>query len=124
MNNNKQNIDLNNKTILITGSPGFIGAELVTHLLCDNSPMKRGKIISFDNMNGYYDSALKEYRLSEINDVAKGSNVEHIFIKGNIVDKNAVDKVFSDYTPDIVVHLAAQAGVTLGYRDFFSPSQI
>ena len=104
----KQKIDLNNKTILVTGSPGFIGANLVMRLLKD---LKSGTVISLDNMNDYYDVGIKEYRLREIEKVASTSDVEHIFIRGSIVDKELVDKVFDDYKPSVVMNLAAQAGV-------------
>lgn len=104
----KQKIDLNNKTILVTGSPGFIGANLVMRLLKD---LKSGTVISLDNMNDYYDVGIKEYRLKEIEEVASTSDVEHIFIKGSIADKELVDKVFAEYKPTVVVNLAAQAGV-------------
>ena len=104
-------MELNNKTILVTGSPGFIGANLVMRLLSDTSIMKEGTIISFDNMNDYYDTSLKEYRLSLINEAAEQSNISHIFINGNVADKELIEKVFDEYQPDIVVHLAAQAGV-------------
>ena len=87
MNDEKQQIKLNNKTILITGAPGFRGANLVKRLLTDFSLMKEGTIISFDNMNDYYDTSLKKYRLSFINEAEKQSNISHIFIKGNVVDK-------------------------------------
>lgn len=101
-----KNIDLDNKTILVTGSPGFIGANLVMRLLRE---MKGGTVVSLDNMNSYYDPSLKEYRLKLINEMK--SPVEHIFVKGNIADKNLVDRLFSTYHFDIVVNLAAQAGV-------------
>ena len=104
----KQKIDLNNKTILVTGSPGFIGANLVMRLLRD---LKSGTVISLDNMNDYYDVGIKEYRLKEIEKVAAESAVDHIFIKGSIADKELVDKVFAEYKPTVVVNLAAQAGV-------------
>ena len=111
MNSKKQQIKLNNKTIVVTGSPGFIGANLVMRLLTDTSLMNDGTIISLDNMNDYYNPELKEYRLSLINEAAKQSNISHIFIKGNIADKELVEQLFTKYQPDIVVHLAAQAGV-------------
>lgn len=101
-----KNIDLDNKTILVTGSPGFIGANLVMRLFRE---MNGGTVVSLDNMNSYYDPSLKEYRLKLINEMK--SPVEHIFVKGNIADKNLVDRLFSTYHFDIVVNLAAQAGV-------------
>ena len=111
MDNIKNRIDLNNRTILVTGSPGFIGANLVIRLLRDKGLMKEGRIISFDNMNDYYDPSLKEYRLGLIEEAAKNSAVTHEFIKGSIADKLLVDRVFEEYRPDVVVNLAAQAGV-------------
>jgi nucleoside-diphosphate-sugar epimerase len=102
----KVHVELNNKVILITGSPGFIGANLVMRL---RSEMTGGTVISFDNMSDYYDPKLKEYRLAQIK--AMESPVKHVFIKGTIADKTLVEKVFSSYKPEIVVNLAAQAGV-------------
>lgn len=104
----KEKIILNNKTILVTGSPGFIGANLVLRLLKE---LSAGHILSLDNMNDYYDPALKEYRLSLIEEAAAGSPVKHTFIKGDLADKALIDQVFQTYQPDIVVNLAAQAGV-------------
>ncbi len=104
----KHTIDLNGKTILVTGSPGFIGANLVLRLLRD---MEGGRIISLDNMNDYYDPALKEYRLGLIGEAARSAPAEHIFIRGSSADKALVDDVFARYTPAVAVNLAAQAGV-------------
>ena len=104
----KEKITLNNKTILVTGSPGFIGVNLVLRLLKE---LSAGHILSLDNMNDYYDPALKEYRLSLIEKAAAGSSVKHTFIKGDLADKALIDQVFRTYQPDIVVNLAAQAGV-------------
>ncbi len=104
----KQKIQLNEKTILVTGSPGFIGANLVIRLLKE---MSGGTIISFDSMNDYYEPKLKEYRLNLIEEAAKDSSAKHIFIRGNLADKALVDKVFAEYKPAVVVNLAAQAGV-------------
>lgn len=104
----KQQISLNGKTILVTGSPGFIGANLVLRLLSELSP---GTVVSLDNMNDYYDPNLKKYRLELIEDAVERSSVNHIFVKGSIVDKVLVDSLFSTYNFDIVVNLAAQAGV-------------
>lgn len=101
-------IDLNGKVILVTGSPGFIGANLVVRLL---EEMNEGTVISLDNMNDYYDVGIKEYRLEKIEKVAETSSVKHMFIKGSIADKSLVDEIFTTYHPCIVVNLAAQAGV-------------
>ena len=104
----KQHIDLKNKKILVTGSPGFIGASLVIRLLKE---MGTGVVVSLDNMNGYYDVALKEWRLKQIEKAAKESSVRHVFIRGSIGDRKLIDEVFSTYRFDVVVNLAAQAGV-------------
>ena len=77
----KQIIELEGKTILVTGSPGFIGAYLVMRLLKE---LTSGTVISFDSMNDYYDVSLKEYRLREIEKIAEKSTVKHIFIHGNL----------------------------------------
>lgn len=98
------NIDLENKTILLTGAAGFIGANLTMRLIKD---VPSARIIGIDNMNDYYDPALKEFRLSEI-DKLHGN---FTFIKGDIADKSLIDKLFAEYEFDIVVNLAAQAGV-------------
>ena len=119
----KKKVELNGKPILVTGSPGFIGANLVTRLLKE---MTSGTVISLDNMNNYYDPALKEYRLEKIEEIAKTSSVKHVFIKGNIADKALIDKVFSDYKPAVVVNLAAQAGVrySIDHPDVYIESNI
>ena len=123
MKNHKSAIDLNNKTILVTGSPGFIGANLVLRLLND---LTGGTVISFDNMNDYYDPKLKEYRLGLIEKKAAASKAKHVFIKGSIGDKALVDKVFAEYKPDVVVNLAAQAGVrySIDHPDVYIESNI
>lgn len=119
----KVKIDLNNQTILVTGSPGFIGANLVLRLLKE---MSSGTVISLDNMNDYYDPALKEYRLDLIEEAAKVSPVKHIFIKGSIAEKALVDQIFADYKPSIVVNLAAQAGVrySIDHPDVYIESNL
>ena len=104
----KKHIDLNNKTILVSGSPGFIGANLVIRLLHE---MTYGTIVSLDNMNDYYPVSLKKYRLGLIEQAAKSSLVRHTFIQGDLADKALVNRIFSDYHFNVVVHLAAQAGV-------------
>lgn len=102
-----QRIDLNGKTILVTGHAGFIGSNLVNRLFHD---IKSGTIVGVDNLNSYYDPSLKEYRLNEL-DNAKPAGVDYKSIRGSIADKELIDKLFAEYKFDIVVNLAAQAGV-------------
>ena len=102
-----QKIDLNNKTILVTGHAGFIGSNLVNRLF---SEMKSGTIVGVDNLNNYYDPTLKTYRLDEL-DKAKPAGVNFISVRGDIADKELIDKLFAEHKFDIVVNLAAQAGV-------------
>lgn len=103
------NLDLKNKTILVTGAAGFIGANLVLKLLRDFSPVH---IIGIDNMNDYYDVKIKEYRLREIDKAVEvHSSSSWDFVRGSIADKVLITKIFAGYHPDIVVNLAAQAGV-------------
>lgn len=97
------------QTILVTGAAGFIGSNLVLELLRSMSPVQ---IIGLDNMNDYYDVSIKEYRLEQIAaSAAERSDSQWTFIKGNLADKALIDKIFADYKPEIVVNLAAQAGV-------------
>ena len=97
------------KVILLTGSAGFIGSNLVLSLLKTNSPIH---IIGIDNMNDYYDVELKEWRLSQIEKcAAEHPESSWTFIRGDISDKALIDKIFDTYKPNIVVNLAAQAGV-------------
>lgn len=118
-----KNIELNGKTILVTGSPGFIGANLVIRLLRE---LRAGCVISFDSMNDYYEVSLKEWRLKQIEKAAAESKVKHVFIKGNLADKALVDSVFEQYQPAVVVNLAAQAGVrySIEHPDIYIESNI
>lgn len=96
--------NLQNYTILITGASGFIGSNLAKRLLEKYSGIKQ--VIGLDNMNDYYDVHIKEARLAELQ---KFEN--YVFVKGNLADKDTVTGIFEQYHPDIVVNLAAQAGV-------------
>ena len=118
-----QKIDLNGKSVLVTGSPGFIGANLVLRLLKE---MTSGTVVSLDNMNDYYAPALKEYRLNLIERAAADSPVEHIFVRGSIADKALVDALFAKYRFDVVVNLAAQAGVrySIDHPDVYIESNL
>ena len=105
----KPNILLTNKGILVTGSAGFIGSNLVKELL---QTVPAVKIVGLDNMNDYYDVSIKEYRLAEIERLAaEHPDCTWTFVKGNIADRALIDKLFAEYRFDIVVNLAAQAGV-------------
>ena len=103
------NINLSNKTVLITGAAGFIGSYLVRELLNTISPIN---IVAFDSMNNYYDVSLKEYRICEIQKLADTRpESSWKFIKGNLADKNLVEQTFETFNFNVVVNLAAQAGV-------------
>lgn len=96
-------IELNDKAILVTGTAGFIGSNLVKRLYNDVEDVT---VIGIDNMNDYYDIRLKEMRLEEL-----ATHSSFVFVKGSIADKAIVTEIFEKYKPQIVVNLAAQAGV-------------
>lgn len=105
----KNNVDIKNKTILITGTAGFIGSNLVMELLREVDSVH---IIGVDNMNDYYDVSIKEYRLQQIEKwAAQHPESSWNFIRGSIADKALIDQIFEEHKPAVVVNLAAQAGV-------------
>lgn len=99
----KKEVDLKQRTILVTGAAGFIGFHLIKKLYQN---ILHVKVVGIDNMNDYYDVRIKETRLSELRE-----NKDFIFIKGSIADKTLIFEIFKKYKPQIVVNLAAQAGV-------------
>ncbi len=109
----EHNVNLEGKTVLVTGAAGFIGSNLVKRLFRDMSDIK---VIGIDNMNDYYDVNIKYERLKEIEEITQ-KNIQGnkkqswIFVKGSIADKDAVEKIFSENNITVVVNLAAQAGV-------------
>ena len=111
----KYNISLEGKTVLVTGAAGFIGSNLVKRLFHD---VKDIKVIGLDSITDYYDENIKHERLAEIQSIIDSSNScdscskkEWVFIKENLANKEAIDKLFEEYKPSVVVNLAAQAGV-------------
>ncbi len=114
----KTKINLENKTILVTGSAGFIGYYLSKRIL---EEIKGVKVIGFDSVNDYYDVSLKEWRLNQL---SKYGNFT--FIRGNLADKDLVNKVFEENKPSVVVNLAAQAGVrySIDHPDIYIESNI
>ena len=112
------NVNLTGKTVLVTGVAGFIGSNLAKRLLKDYSNIK---VIGIDNLNDYYDVRLKEERLKELS-----SKDSFIFVKGDISDKETINRLFETYTPQIVVNLAAQAGVrySISHPDAYIASNL
>ena len=112
-----KNVMLNGKCVLVTGAAGFIGYYLTRELLDLGC-----RVIGFDSMNDYYEVSLKEYRLAEIEKL----NGNFAFVHGNLADKELVTKTFTEYKPDIVVNLAAQAGVrySIDHPDVYIESNI
>ncbi|MBQ9677953.1 MAG: GDP-mannose 4,6-dehydratase [Prevotella sp.] len=103
-----QKVELNGKSILVTGAAGFIGSNLVKRLFQD---VKDATIIGIDNMNDYYDVSLKDFRLDGLNGLNGLNDNQWEFVKGDIADKATIDGIFEKYQPQVVVNLAAQAGV-------------
>lgn len=96
-------------TILVTGSAGFIGSNLVERLLTTENPIQ---IVGFDSVNDYYDVSIKEYRLNRLQQIAnRYPESTYTFVKGNLADRVLINQLFAEYRFDVVVNLAAQAGV-------------
>ncbi len=117
-------MNYNHANVLITGAAGFIGANLVKRLLGTGEDIT---VIGLDNMNDYYDVSLKEYRLQQIGNAAdNNANAKWRFVRGSIADKTLVDSLFEQYHFDIVVNLAAQAGVrySIDHPDVYMESNI
>ena len=102
-----QKIDLNGKTILVTGGAGFIGSNLIKRLFKET---KKTTIVNIDNMNSYYDVSLKKYRLQELEKLVPAGTY-YLFFNEDIANKKVIDQLFEQYKFDVVVNLAAQAGV-------------
>lgn len=103
-----QKISLKGKKVLVTGAAGFIGANLVLRLLQDNEV---SRVVGIDNLNDYYDPAIKDWRLSEIRAAAEQDESRWKFVRGDIADAQTVKELFDEEKPELVVNLAAQAGV-------------
>ena len=114
----KTKVDLKNKTVLVTGTAGFIGFYLAKRLL---NEIEGIKVIGLDSVNDYYDVSIKEWRIKELSNYSN-----YTFIKGNLADKELINNIFEEYKPSVVVNLAAQAGVrySIDHPDVYMESNI
>ena len=120
---NKEPVSLQGKTILITGAAGFIGARLADRLLSLDQAMT---VVGVDNVNDYYDPSLKEYRLAGLTERAETSKGTFRFYRGSIADKALIEGLFGEFSFDVVVNLAAQAGVrySIDHPDVYIESNL
>ncbi len=116
----EHNVNLDGKTVIVTGAAGFIGQSLTIRLLNDYPEIK---VVGIDAINDYYDVRIKEWRLEQIEKVAKG---RFIFVKGDIADKTLIDSLFEKHSFAVVVNLAAQAGVrySIDHPDIYIQSNL
>lgn len=119
----KQTINLHDKTVLITGVAGFIGANLAKRVMGEYAD---AHIVGIDNMNDYYDVGLKEYRLAELHALAQRNRNDFVFVRGDISERQTVLDLFEAYQPAVVVNLAAQAGVrySISHPDVYVQSNL
>ena len=116
-----KNVELKNKTVLVTGAAGFIGSGITRRLLGENTNIT---VVGIDNMSDYYDVSLKEFRLKEIENIGAGDR--WIFKKGSIADKAFMDRIFNEHKPSVVINLAAQPGVrySIDHPDVYMESNV
>ena len=100
------------RTVFVTGAAGFIGANLCHELI-----RQKFNVIGLDNINSYYDINLKNSRLKKINDFVQKNNLKWNFFKGDIENKIFLEEIFKDFKPEVVIHLAAQAGVRYSIKN-------
>jgi nucleoside-diphosphate-sugar epimerase len=119
----KENVQLNGRTVLVTGAAGFIGANLAIALLRN---VENVNVVGLDNMNDYYDVSLKEHRLENIREAARKSGNRWEFVRGDLADRDLIERLFRENSFTVVVNLAAQAGVrySIDHPDVYMQSNV